>query len=384
MGGKRTTESKERALALLRELVSCPSVTPRSAGSMELVEAELSKAGFILERMDAFGVSNLWATHGEGAPTLLFAGHLDVVPPGDAEAWSADPFTPTEKDGRIYGRGTTDMKGGVATMVVAATERAVRDPSHVGTIAIALTTDEEGPATHGILHVVEELAKRDARCEYALVCEPSSDKVFGDTVRVGRRGSLTGRIWVEGVQGHVAYPGRNVNPIPALTRICAKVSEMEFEPRGDGEEATTVQVVSVAADGGADNVVPGQASATVNFRYNPLDDPPSLRKRVEDICASEDIKTSCNWSDASKPYHTDRDGRMVKAICEACTEKTGIEPRLSVGGGTSDGRFLASICDEVVEFGTTGLTMHMVDEHVEISEIEGLVDIYSSCLDRLL
>ncbi len=381
---KAAADPAGRALGLLRDLIRCPSVTPKSAGSMELVEGELSAAGFKLERMDAGEVSNLWATHGEGEPVFAFVGHLDVVPPGDESAWSSDPFTPVERDGKIYGRGATDMKGGVAAMVVASTEHARKHPDHCGTIAVALTTDEEGPAVDGVRHMVEVLKERGERLDYALVCEPSSDREFGDTLRIGRRGSLTGTIEVGGVQGHVAYPDRIDNPIPALARICAKVSDLKFDARGEGEERTTVQVVRLSADGGADNVVPGTATALVNFRHHPLDSPDGLRGTVEVICDSECESAKCTWGEASKPYRTDPECDLVRALGEACDEHNSLKPNLSVGGGTSDGRFIADICDQVAEFGTTGLTMHMVDENVETSEIGALLRIYSSCLDRLL
>lgn len=384
MEEKAAADPAGRALALLRDLIRCPSVTPKSAGSLELVEGELAAAGFSLERMDAGDVSNLWATHGEGRPVFAFVGHLDVVPPGDGSAWSSDPFTPVERDGRMYGRGATDMKGGVAAMVVAATEHARKHPDHGGTIAVVLTTDEEGPAVDGVRHMVEVLKERGESLDFALVCEPSGDRVFGDTLRIGRRGSLTGTIEVEGVQGHVAYPDRVDNPVPSLARICAKVSELQFDSRGEGEERTTVQVVRLSADGGADNVVPGTASAKVNFRHHPLDSPEGLRGLVEGICAAEGGSAKCSWGEASKPYRTDPDCDLVRTLCEACVEHNSLRPKLSAGGGTSDGRFVADVCGQVVEFGTTGLTMHMVDENVEASEIDALLRVYSSCLGRLL
>lgn len=378
------TDLAARALALLRQLVECASVTPASAGALELVEQELSQAGFICERLSVGPVENLWATHGRGAPGMVLCGHVDVVPPGAEQAWSHAPFTPTEVDGKLYGRGTTDMKGGVAALTVAATEFVAAQPDHPGTLALALTTDEEGIAIDGIRHVVKTISERGLAFEYGLVGEPSSSERFGDTLRVGRRGSLTATITVTGKQGHVAYPQRSDNPIPVLARVIAALSARQFESLSGDVEPTLLQVVNVAADAGAVNVVPGTATAMVNIRHTPQDEATGLRSWVAEVCAACGMECSVTWQEGSPPYFTGAQSRIGEVMTEVATQVNGFAPQPSVGGGTSDGRFLIDLCAEVVEFGSIGATMHQVDEHIVIAELAPLIEIYSQTLSRLL
>ncbi|MBF2734786.1 MAG: succinyl-diaminopimelate desuccinylase [Betaproteobacteria bacterium AqS2] len=377
------TASAARALALLKELVSCPSLTPESAGTIEIARRELEAAGFKTEEINRGAVRNLYAVHGEGEGLLLLCGHLDVVPPGDAAAWDTDPFEPVEKDGKLYGRGTTDMKGGVAAMLVAATEHAAAAAKPAGRLALLLTTDEEGEAVDGVRHAVEVLKERGEKYRHALVGEPSSAERFGDLLRVGRRGSLTCRIKVEGKQGHAAYPQLCANPVPALAALAAEISGWEFAAPEDGTEATSVQVVRLHADAGAANVIPGTAEATVNFRHHPLDDPAALRARLDAALAAAPLPASCDCAPGAAPYHTGAASEIGRAAAAAIEAACGQPPRPSVGGGTSDGRFLGAVCAEVVEFGSVGRSMHMANEHIEIAQLGQLAAVYRDVIDRI-
>lgn len=378
------TEPAGRVLALLRRLVSCPSLTPADAGTLDIAQECLVAAGFTCERLPRDGVDNLWATHGHGAPGIVLSGHVDVVPPGATEQWQHDPFVPREVDGKLYGRGTTDMKGGVAALLIAATDFVTACGDHPGTLAMVLTSDEEGPALAGTRHVVKTLAARGEHFAYGLVGEPSSDKRFGDTLRVGRRGSLTGTLTIKGQQGHVAYPQRHKNPVPVLAALINTLSARVFAAPPGGVEPTLLQVVGVQADGGASNIVPGTATATVNFRYTPQDTPAALQLWVAGECAAAGLPFECSWTGAARPYYTGADSVLGQVVTAVATEVNGFAPAPSVGGGTSDGRFLADLCDEVVEFGTVGKTMHQVDEHVVIGELAPLVTIYARMLGRIL
>ena len=351
---------------------------------MEICSKYLQDAGFDIELLPAEGVHNLWAWHGNGEPVCVLCGHLDVVPPGDEAAWSFPPFQPQIVDGKLYGRGSTDMKAGVAALLIAATRLVRSNSEHRGRVGVILTTDEEGKARHGTRHVVETLVARGEHFQYGLVGEPSSYEVFSDTLRVGRRGSMTCRVTMQGEQGHVAYPQRMSNPIPPLVDVVSALCALEFPVPPGQDEATALQVVSLLADAGASNVVPHTAHATINIRYVLADDPRQIQKRIEQICASAPFPCSCSWQQGSRPYHTKADSELVCIAKEACTAVTGSIPRLSVGGGTSDGRFLIDLCAEVVEFGTVGKTMHQIDEHVVIAELEPLVAIYHQVLCRIL
>ena len=377
-------DSSVFTLELLKELVKCSSVTPSSAGAIELLEKPLLEAGFDCKRLPKNDVENLLATHGSGSPELILCGHIDVVPPGDETAWSSDPFVPLEKDGKLYGRGTTDMKGGVAALVTAAIEFVKANPDHPGTIALAFTSDEEGDAVDGIRHVVETLADQKVRFKYGLVGEPSSAQKFGDTLRVGRRGVITGRITVTGVQGHAAYPHLCKNPIPELTKILSQIQSKKFEKHTDCPEITTFQVVKIIADSGADNVVPATAHAVVNFRFVPQDSLEDIKSWMESICQSSELECECKWDEKSNPYFTGENSTIGKEMTKVATEVNGFAPSPSMGGGTSDGRFLADICDEVVEFGSVGKTMHQIDEHIVIAELAPLVEIYTQTISNLL
>ena len=376
------TASDERALDLLKELVRCRSETPQSANTIEIASRELQAAGFELEELSRGEVRNLLALHGSGDGLVLLCGHLDVVGPGDAE-WDSDPFDPVERDGKLYGRGTTDMKGGVAALLTAAIDFVAAQPDHPGQLGVLLTTDEEGPAVDGVAYAVAQMRERDLRFKHGLVGEPSSSERFGDILRVGRRGSLTCRLTVTGKQGHVAYPQLCANPIPVLADLVKEISAWEFKQPDDGTEATMVQVVDMQAGGGASNVIPAQAHATVNFRHHPLDEPDALKKRIEDLAASAALPVTCTCEPGSKPYHTGTGSRIGAAVSAAVAKVVGQPPQPSVGGGTSDGRFLVDVCEEVVEFGSVGRTMHQANEHIEIEQLGQLVAVYRTVLDDL-
>ena len=306
-----------------------------------------------------------------------------MVPPGELQAWQHDPFAADIENDIMYGRGTTDMKGGVAAIITAICEFVKHNSNHQDKLSVVLTTDEEGDAEDGIQYVVSELGKNKIRYQHAIVGEPSSLEKFGDTIRVGRRGSLTGKITIQGMQGHIAYPSRFKNPIWVLANIISKINEIKFKQPTDDTEITTLQVVHVNADANADNVVPGVATATINFRFHPQDDPQDLKQLIVDICAAEELKINIAWEEPSKPYFTGRDSYIAKLISKVCESVNGFAPNASVGGGTSDGRFLIDICDEVVEFGTVGKSMHQVDEHIELSQLSALIQIYLAVLQQL-
>ncbi len=375
-------------LDLTRELIHRASVTPDDAGCQSVVASRLARAGFTIERMRFGAVDNLWATHGSGGPVLAFLGHTDVVPSGPVEAWSSPPFEPTIRDGRLYGRGAADMKSGVAAMVVALTDFVQAHPGHRGIIALLLTSDEEGSAVDGMRRVAVEFHRRGQAIDWCVVGEPSSKKHLGDLIRVGRRGSLTGRLNVVGVQGHVAYPEKARNPIhmfaPALAALAA-------ERWDDGNEAfppTSFQVSNLTAGTGADNVIPGELRAVFNFRFGTASTADSLKERAEAILrrhgiAAETGSCTLDWWLSGEPFLTKANG-LREATVEAIRELCGIEPEPSTGGGTSDGRFIAPLGAEVIELGVCNTSIHKVDESVALDEIERLPRLYRAIAERLL
>jgi len=375
---------QDATLELAMELIRRPSVTPEDGGCQELIGARLRALDCEVRSLPFADVSNLWATHGEGAPLLALVGHTDVVPPGPAAAWSERPFVPRLRDGRLYGRGAADMKGGVAAMVTAI-ERFLRErPRHAGTVALLLTSDEEGPALHGIRRVAEWLRERKLLPDYCLVGEPSSERRLGDVIKHGRRGSLSGRLRVQGRQCHIAYPERGVNPIhaamPALAELCGTVWE---EGEGGDFPPTQFQVSNLRAGTGADNVIPGHLEAMFNFRYSPALSREELRRRLRAVLDAHGLRCELEWHRGGDPFLT-RGGRLLDAVRETLREAAGVECRLSTGGGTSDGRFLAPLGAEVLELGTTGDTIHEVDEYVPAEELPLLSEIYEGVLRRLL
>jgi succinyl-diaminopimelate desuccinylase len=370
-------------LDLTSELVRHASMTPDDAGCQALIADRLARAGFAVEHLRYADVDNLWATHGSGAPVLVFLGHTDVVPPGPPEAWTSPPFEPTVRDGRLYGRGSADMKSGVAAMTIMAAEFAEAHPAHRGTLALLLTSDEEGVAKHGVRRVAEEFRRRDQRIDWCVVTEPSSRERLGDLIRVGRRGSLTGRLVVRGVQGHVAYPDKARNPIHAAAPALAELAATRWD---DGDAAfppTSFQISNIHAGSGADNVIPGELHAVFNFRYAPVSTAESLRERVEATLHRYGLDFAIDWWLSGEPFAS-REGPLRAAVLAAIQEHCGIVPEMSTGGGTSDGRFIAPLGAEVVELGPCNSSIHKVDECVALDELERLPGLFMSITKRLL
>lgn len=364
------------------ELIRRRSVTPDDAGCQALVAARLERAGFVLESMRHGEVDNLWATHGSGTPVLVFLGHTDVVPSGPPERWHSPPFEPVVRNGRLHGRGSADMKGSVAAMVVAFESFVHDHPGHAGTLALLLTSDEEGSAVDGVRRVADEFRRRGQRIDACVVGEPSSKQRLGDLIRVGRRGSLTGRLRVRGVQGHVAYPDKALNPIHAFAPALASLAAERWDEGDDAFPPTSFQVSNLDAGTGADNVIPGELRAVFNFRFGIASSADSLRERVEAILRAHGMGFDLDWWLSGEPFLT-RAGALREATVAAIREHCGIEPEQSTGGGTSDGRFIAPLGAEVVELGPCNASIHQVDEYVALDELEALPWLYRSIIERM-
>ena len=370
-------------LSLARELIRRPSVSPSDGGCQPLIAGLLQGAGFEIEPMRFGDVDNLWARRGRAAPALVFAGHTDVVPAGAREQWQVDPFAATVENGVLMGRGAADMKGSLAAMINACRRFVDRHPEHKGSLGMLITSDEEGAADDGTLKVMETLAQRGETFQYCVVGEPSSTLKLGDTVRVGRRGSLSGIMTIRGVQGHVAYPLQTDNPMHALAKF---VAAMTREPVDSGNEffpPTTFQMVNVHSDAGAPNVVPGELKCRFNFRYSNVWTHEQLQARVEAVLQELRIDYELKWKVAGKPFLTKR-GALTTAIQRAVREETGLEPELSTSGGTSDGRFIAPYGIDVVELGPINESIHKVNELVSVADLDRLERIYFRIAELLL
>jgi succinyl-diaminopimelate desuccinylase len=370
-------------LELTQQLIARRSVSPEDAGCLELVMAELKPLGFECEIIAANGTTNLWARRGRAAPLICFAGHTDVVPTGPLENWNIDPFTPTIKDGILYGRGASDMKTSIAAFVVAIREFVRANEDHPGSIAVMFTSDEEGPALDGTVKVVEALAKRGEKLDYCIVGEPTSVKQFGDMIKNGRRGSLTGILTVQGVQGHVAYPHMAKNPIHDVAPAIAELAATEWDRGNEYFPPTTWQISNFTAGTGANNVIPGTARVQFNFRFSTASTVESLQTQVYGILDKHDLKYDLEWRQDGRPFLTAR-GDLVDVVTKAIKEVTGIDTELSTTGGTSDGRFIADICPQVIEFGPTNATIHKVNECLPVAEVEPLQKIYRRILELVL
>jgi succinyl-diaminopimelate desuccinylase len=370
-------------LDLARALIARRSVTPDDAGCLDLIAGLLTPLGFVCERMDRNRVSNLWARRGTRAPLLCFAGHTDVVPTGPLDQWTSEPFTPTVRDGAMYGRGASDMKSSVAAFVDAIRAFVEREPEHRGSIALLLTSDEEGPAVDGTVKVVEALRDRGEAIDYCIVGEPTSQKRTGDMIKNGRRGSLSGQLTVKGVQGHVAYPHLARNPIHEVAGAIAELASTEWDRGNEYFPPTTWQISNIQGGTGANNVIPGSVAIKFNFRFSTASTVESLETRVHGILDRHGVEYDLAWSYDGRPYLTGK-GDLVDAVARAIRKVTGIETELSTTGGTSDGRFIADICPQVVEFGPTNATIHKLNECIGLEDLQVLPRIYEQILDEML
>ena len=373
----------EPVIELLCDLLRRPSVTPDDAGCQELMAARLCDIGFTCETLQFNDVTNLWARRGGTSSVLCFAGHTDVVPPGDEAKWSSAPFEPTFVDDDIYGRGSADMKSGLAAMIVALDDFIAAHPDHDGSIAMLITSDEEGRARDGTLKVIEELQQRGEHIDWCVLGEPSSQAKLGDIVRIGRRGSLSGMLTVHGVQGHVAYPQLADNPIRRFAPILAELHQIEWDNGNEYFPPTSFQVVDIRAGAGAPNVTPGELSARFNFRYSTEWTHESLQKKVESVFDAHDIDYELNWHLSGEPFLT-QPGQLIDAVSRAVREHTGNVPELSTGGGTSDGRFISPAGTDVVELGPVNASIHKIDEHVKVADVITLQSMYRRIIELLL
>jgi succinyl-diaminopimelate desuccinylase len=365
------------------ELIRRPSLTPNDAGCQELMIERLERVGFTVERLRFGAVDNFWARRGSAKPLVVLAGHTDVVPTGPREKWTSDPFTPTVRDGLLYGRGAADMKGSLAAFVTAVEDFVAAHPDHAGSIALLVTSDEEGPSVDGTVKVVEWLAAQGEKIDYCLIGEPSGVTRVGDTVKNGRRGSLNGRLTVHGVQGHIAYPHLADNPVhrcaPALAELCAIV----WDRGNEHFPPTSFQVSNIHAGTGAPNVIPGELSIDFNFRYSTASTDDGLKARVEEVLKRHGLHYTLTWALSGKPFLTPA-GRLVDAVRAAIHAELGLKTELSTSGGTSDGRFIAPTGAEVVELGPLNASIHKIDECVGLADLAGLSRTYRRVLERLL
>jgi succinyl-diaminopimelate desuccinylase len=369
-------------LALTQELISRASVTPTDGGCQQLMIDRLRAAGFAVEKMDYGNVENFWARRGASGPVLCFAGHTDVVPTGPLEEWKSEPFKPTVRDGRLYGRGAADMKSGLAAMLTAAETFVAEHPGHRGTIAFLITSDEEGPSVDGTKRVVEDLKARGEKVDWCIVGEPSSEKLPGDTIKIGRRGSYSGRLTVHGVQGHVAYPQLAENPVHMLAPALAELTTHVWDQGNEHFQPTTFQVSNLNAGTGAPNVIPGELKARFNIRYNTVQTQEKLRRTVEGILDKHGVRYTIDWYVSGEPFYTPP-GALSDGVCKAIEIVAGARPKLSTGGGTSDGRFIATMGAQVVELGVTNASIHKVNESVGVEEIHALHSMYLETLRQL-
>ena len=370
-------------LRLTEELIARVSVSPVDGGCQALMIERLEAIGFAVEKLKFGPVDNFWARRGRGGPVFCFAGHTDVVPPGPVDEWQSDPFVPLVKDGVLYGRGAADMKSGLAAMVTACEEFVRRHPSHRGTLAFLITSDEEGPSVDGTRRVVEVLRERQERIDWCLVGEPSSELALGDTIKIGRRGSLSGRLTVHGVQGHIAYPQFADNPVHAVVPALAELAARSWDRGNEHFQPTTFQVSNISAGTGAPNVIPGELKARFNLRFSTEQTVDGLMTVVEELLRRHRVNYSLEWFVSGYPFLT-APGELSQAAIRAVQEQLQITPKLSTGGGTSDGRFIAPMGAQVIEMGVINATIHKVNECVRVADIEALQRIYLRILELML
>ena len=375
--------SQSAVLDLVKDLIARPSVTPADEDCQRLLADRLSQIGFQCETIAQGGVTNLWARRGTEGPLTVFAGHTDVVPPGPREKWHSDPFVPTERDGFLYGRGAADMKSSIAAFLVAVEEFVAAHPQHPGSIAFLITSDEEGPSIDGTAIVCDALKARGEQLDYCIVGEPTSTTDIGDVCKNGRRGSLSGSLTVKGIQGHVAYPHLARNPVHQLSPALAEIVSIEWDQGNEYFPPTTFQVSNLNAGTGATNVVPGEATALFNFRFSTASTPESLKARVHEVLDRHGLEYALDWNLGGEPFLTPR-GSLTDALSAAIESETGRKTELSTTGGTSDGRFIAKICPQVIEFGPCNATIHKVNECIALDSLDPLKNIYRRTLENLL
>jgi succinyl-diaminopimelate desuccinylase len=371
------------ALELTQALIARPSVSPSDGGCQDVLSERLERCGFLVERLRFNNVDNLWARHGSAGPVLCLAGHTDVVPTGPLEEWMSDPFTPVLRDGLLYGRGAADMKSGLAAMLTGCEQFIAAHPSHPGTIAFLITSDEEGVSVDGTRRVVEVLQGRGERIDWCVIGEPSSEKRLGDTIKIGRRGSLSGRLTVHGIQGHVAYPQLADNPVHALAPALLELTTRVWDQGNEHFQPTSFQISNLNAGTGAPNVIPGELKARFNIRFSTEQTVPGLQQTVESILNRHRVKYTLEWFLSGNPFFTPP-GALSDAVGRAVHDVTGLTPALSTGGGTSDGRFIAPMGAQVVELGVVNASIHKVNEHVRVADIETLSRIYARVIELLL
>jgi|TARA_B110000971_G_scaffold120306_1_gene123191 succinyl-diaminopimelate desuccinylase len=370
-------------LQLAKSLISRPSVTPNDKGCQAIMIDRLEKIGFKIHPLKFGDVDNFWATHGDTVPIFSFAGHTDVVPAGDDEAWKTPPFEPTVKDGLLFGRGAADMKGSLASMVVATENFIEKNPNHKGTVAFLITSDEEGIAVNGTVKVVDYLKSLDQKIDYCLIGEPSSTSMLGDVIKNGRRGSLNGLLTIKGKQGHIAYPHLAENPNHLMTSVLKDLCQQQWDNGNEYFPATSFQISNIHSGSRVTNVIPGEVEIMFNFRYSTETTKEALQKKVNDILDSRKLNYSIDWSHSGFPFLTPK-GELVSACVDAIEKIKSIKPKLSTSGGTSDGRFIAQEGTQVVELGPINATIHQVDESVLVQDLEDLSKIYSQILTNLL
>jgi succinyl-diaminopimelate desuccinylase len=372
-----------KTLALTEELISLRSVTPADGGCQLKMAERLKPLGFACETIASGDVTNLWARRGTAQPLLVFAGHTDVVPTGPLDRWTSDPFVPTHRDGKLYGRGAADMKTSLAAMIVAVEEFVAAHPNHKGSIGFLITSDEEGPAIDGTVIVCNQLTARGEQLDYCIVGEPTSVKQVGDMIKNGRRGTMSGKLIIKGIQGHIAYPQLAKNPIHLAMPALAELATIEWDKGNEYYLPTSWQMSNIHAGTGASNVIPGECVVDFNFRFSTASTVDGLQQRVHAMLDKHGFEYDLKWIIGGLPFLTPR-GALSDALISAIKAETGLDTELSTTGGTSDGRFIAQICPQVVECGPTNASIHKIDEHVAVTEIEPLKNIYRRTLENLL
>lgn len=376
-------ESLEDTLGLSCELISRPSVTPDDKGCQRLIAERLEFIGFKSHHLRFEDVDNLWTSHGSGAPLFVFAGHTDVVPTGPEASWTSPPFIPTQRDGKLFGRGSADMKTSIAAFVTSIEQYVLQNPEHHGTIALLITSDEEGPSINGTIKVMQWLQQQSIEIDYCIVGEPSSVNTLGDTVKIGRRGSLNGYMTIHGKQGHVAYPHLADNPFHRALPAFNELVNIEWDQGNEFFPPTSFQISNVASGTGAENVIPGDVKITFNFRFSSELNEEQIKQRVIAIFEKHGLNYTIDWRLSGNPFLTEK-GELVNAVSNACLDVLGINTELSTSGGTSDGRFIAPTGAEVVELGPCNSSIHQIDEHVMLTDPERLSKTYQNILEQLM